>query len=151
MDTSRSSLYLQDHDEIKRVFDRFDTNSDGQLSSDELAEVLKNLGTAPSPEEIARMMEEIDTDKDGFISFDEFERFYSAGSDNGEGEMREAFEMYDINKNGLISSSELHQILTKIGEKCTEQDCVNMITSVDADGDGFVNFEEFKTMMSRAN
>ncbi|KAF1002831.1 calcium-binding allergen Ole e 8-like [Apium graveolens] len=146
-----SSLYLQDLDEIKRAFKRFDANNDGQLSAEELSEVIKTLGSTPSAEEITRMMEEIDTDKDGFVSLDEFAKFCSAGSDNGEGELREAFDMYDINRNGLISSSELHQILTKLGEKCTEQDCVKMITSVDSDGDGFVNFSEFKTMMSQAN
>lgn len=146
-----SSLYLQDIDEIKRVFNRYDANNDGQLSAEELSEVIKTLGTTPSPEEITRMMEEMDTDKDGFISLDEFAKFCSAGSDNGEGELREAFDMYDINRNGLISSSELHQILTKLGEKCTEQDCVKMITSVDSDGDGFVNFAEFKSMMNRGN
>ncbi|KAF1002832.1 calcium-binding allergen Ole e 8-like [Apium graveolens] len=146
-----SSLYLQDLDEIKRALKRFDANNDGQLSAEELSEVIKTLGSTPSAEEITRMMEEIDTDKDGFVSLDEFAKFCSAGSDNGEGELREAFDMYDINRNGLISSSELHQILTKLGEKCTEQDCVKMITSVDSDGDGFVNFSEFKTMMSQSN
>ncbi|XP_074337778.1 calcium-binding allergen Ole e 8-like [Apium graveolens] len=97
------------------------------------------------------MMTEIDADRDGFISLDEFAGFLSAGSDNVEGELREAFELYDINKNGLISSSELGEILSRIGENVTEKDCVRMIESVDEDGDGFVNFEEFKTMMSRNN
>lgn len=143
-----SSLHLQDLDEIKRVFNRFDCNNDGQLSADELTGAIKTLGATPSAEEITRMMEEIDADKDGFISLDEFTKFCSAGSANGEGDLREAFDMYDINRNGLISSTELHQILTKMGEKCTEQDCVKMITSVDSDRDGFVNFAEFKSMMS---
>lgn len=146
-----STLYLQDLDEMKRVFNSFDCNNDGQLSADELTGVIKTLGTTPSAEEITRIMEEIDTDKDGFISLDEFAKYCSSGTDNAQGELRQAFDMYDINRNGLISSSELYQILTKIGHKCTEQECVKMITSVDSDGDGFVNYVEFKTMMSRAN
>lgn len=96
-------------------------------------------------------MTEIDADRDGFISLDEFAGFLSAGTENVDEELKEAFELYDINKNGLISSSELGEILSRIGESVTEKDCVRMIESVDEDGDGFVNFEEFKTMMSRNN
>lgn len=141
------SLYLQDQDEVERVFRRFDANGDGMISADELTAVMQSLGSSTSPDEIAKMMEEIDTDRDGFINLEEFAGFCKSG-DGGVQELREAFEHYDINKNGLICSSELHQILTRLGEKCTEADCVKMIESVDSDGDGYVNFDEFKKMMT---
>ncbi|KAL8110953.1 hypothetical protein AgCh_026643 [Apium graveolens] len=149
--TLSSSLHLHDLADITRVFHKFDANSDGKISAAELSAVILTLNSSTSPAEIAAMMTEIDADRDGFISLDEFAGFLSAGSDNVEGELREAFELYDINKNGLISSSELGEILSRIGENVTEKDCVRMIESVDEDGDGFVNFEEFKTMMSRNN
>ncbi|KAL0380159.1 UNVERIFIED_CONTAM: Calcium-binding allergen Ole e 8 [Sesamum angustifolium] len=46
-------------------------------------------------------------------------------------------------------SSQLHLILTRLGERCTVNDCTEMIRSVDADGDGFVSFDEFRKMMTR--
>lgn len=147
----KPSVFLQNMDEVKKVFNRFDANGDGKISASELTDVMKALGSETSPEEVARMMEEIDTDRDEFINLEEFAGFLKCNNvedDGGVKELKEAFEMYDLNKNGLISSSELHQILTRLGESCSIQDCTNMITSVDSDGDGFVNFEEFKKMMT---
>lgn len=98
------------------------------------------------------MMQEIDTDKDGHINLQEFAAFCNGESDpykSAEKELREAFELYDQDHNGKISAAELHQILTRLGEHCTEQDCAGMIKTVDADGDGFVSFEEFRKMMSK--
>ncbi|OWM64391.1 polcalcin Syr v 3-like [Punica granatum] len=58
----------------ERIFKRFDANGDGKISSSELGETLKTLGSV-TDDEIKRMMAEIDTDGDGFISFDEFAAF----------------------------------------------------------------------------
>ncbi|KAL4558244.1 hypothetical protein LXL04_036442 [Taraxacum kok-saghyz] len=88
-------------------------------------------------------------DCDGFINLEEFAGFCKENTGDQDGEMNElyaAFELYDLNKNRLISSTELHQILTRLGERCTVEDCVKMIKSVDSD----VDFEEFKKMMSRS-
>lgn len=145
------SVCLEDTEEMKKVFNKFDTNGDGKISSTEFVEVMKSLGSETSEDEVNRMMEEIDTDRDGFINLEEFAGFCKAGSAYGDGgatELKEAFHLYDQDNDGKISAEELHQILSQLGEKCTIQDCTSMINSVDSDGDGFVNFEEFKKMMT---
>lgn len=138
--------------EVKKVFDRFDTNGDGKISATELKNVMKALGSETSPEEVKQMMEEMDIDKDSYISLEEFAEFCSKkveGDENGSQELHDAFEMYDQDKNGLISATELHLVLSQLGEHCTVADCEKMIQSVDADGDGNVSFDEFRKMMTR--
>ncbi|KAI3910419.1 hypothetical protein MKX01_034813 [Papaver californicum] len=152
------SVSLENMEEVEGVFKRFDANGDGKISSTELSDVLKALGSETSPEELKQMMDEIDTDGDGFIDLKEFADFHRGttdGSDvngsnvaDGIRELKDAFEMYDKDKNGLISAAELHMVLKCLGEVCTVHDCSRMISSVDAVGDGTVNFEEFKKMMT---
>ncbi|CAL0334835.1 unnamed protein product [Lupinus luteus] len=56
------------------IFKHFDANGDGKISSSELGDALKTLGSVTN-DEVQRMMAEIDTDGDGFISYEEFSEF----------------------------------------------------------------------------
>ena len=112
--------------------------------------MLLTLGSETTSEEVKRMMEALDQNGDGFIDLKEFADFHCTepGKDDSN-ELRDAFDLYDLDKNGLISANELHAVLKKLGEKCSLNDCKKMISNVDVDGDGNVNFEEFKKMMTR--
>lgn len=146
---SKPLQYLQNPDEIEKVFNQFDANGDGKISVAELGEALKAQGITVMPKDLQRVIEDLDSDRDGFISVKEFAAFCSQGSDDGgAAELRDAFDLYDVDKNGLISAEELHKVLNRLGMKCCPEDCHRMITSVDSDGDGNVNFTEFKKMMT---
>ncbi|XWS37583.1 hypothetical protein CRYUN_Cryun19dG0057200 [Craigia yunnanensis] len=136
-------------DQLQRVFNQFDANKDGKISVTELGDVMKALGSTYTEEELKRVMEDIDTDKDGFVNQYEFSSLCRSSSDaiTAASELRDAFDLYDQDKNGLISTNELHRVLNRLGMKCSVDDCVRMIKSVDSDGDGNVNFEEFEKMM----
>nr|CAC34625.1 putative calmodulin-related protein [Medicago sativa] len=131
-----------------RIFNKFDKNGDGKISRTELKEMMTALGCKTTTEEVTRMMEELDRNGDGYIDLKEFGELHNGGGDTKE--LREAFEMYDLGKNGLTSAKELHAVMRRLGEKCSLGDCRRMIGNVDADSDGNVNFEEFKKMMSRS-
>ncbi|XP_022738545.1 probable calcium-binding protein CML27 [Durio zibethinus] len=145
-----SSISQENMDQLQKVFNQFDANKDGKISVTELGDVLKTMGSSYTEEELKRVMEDIDTDKDGFINLSEFCSLCRSSSDavTAASELRDAFDLYDQDKNGLISANELHLVLNRLGMKCLLDDCVKMITSVDSDGDGNVNFEEFQKMMS---
>ncbi|CAN1122775.1 Calcium-binding protein CML24 [Linum perenne] len=121
-------------EEIRQIFDKFDKNGDGKISCSEVVESLKELGTAVTSAEVECMMKEFDKDGDGYIDLDEFVGF-----------------IHDMDKNGLISANELHAVMKMLGLKCSMGDCKKMIRQVDQDGDGSVNFEEFKKMMASGN
>ncbi|MBA0556175.1 hypothetical protein Gohar_008912 [Gossypium harknessii] len=146
--TQKSSNVNQE--ELQKVFNQFDANRDGKISVTELRDVLKSMGSSITEEELKRVLEDIDTDKDGFINLSEFSSLFRSSSDEVTAalELRDAFDLYDQDKNGLISTSELHLVLNQLGMKCSVDDCARMIKSVDSDGDGNVNFEEFQKMMS---
>ena len=131
------------------MFDQYDKNKDGKISCDELREVLSALGPQTTYEEAKRAMLEIDKDGNGYIDLDEFAELIVGGSGCGDKELKDAFDLYDLDKNGLISASELHAVMKKLGQRCSLKDCRKMISSVDKDGDGNVNFEEFKVMMTK--
>ncbi|XP_051127308.1 probable calcium-binding protein CML18 isoform X1 [Andrographis paniculata] len=150
MENSAVQIPLTKEEEVEKVFNKFDANGDGRISLNELAAVLNGLGSPTSADEIKRIMAELDTDGDGYIDFKEFKAFHCGGGDDNK-ELKEAFDLYDKDKNGKISASELHSVLRSLGEKCSLKDCRKMISSVDVDGDGCVNFEEFKKMMTRAS
>lgn len=45
---------------------------------------------------------------------------------------------------------ELRRVLINLGcDKCTLEDCRRVIKGVDKDGDGFVDLEEFRSMLSQ--
>uniref|UniRef100_A0A6N2LQA8 EF-hand domain-containing protein n=1 Tax=Salix viminalis TaxID=40686 RepID=A0A6N2LQA8_SALVM len=143
-------------DDIRKVFNKFDKNGDGKISCSEVVDNLSELGTKVSPAEVELIMKEFDKDGDGYIDLDEFVDFIqNGGLGGGDGggndskELRDAFDLYDTNKNGLISVDELHSVMRTLGLKCSLSDCRNMIREVDQDGDGNVNFEEFKKMMTK--
>ncbi|KAK2432141.1 putative calcium-binding protein CML27 [Trifolium repens] len=140
----------KDMDELKKVFNGFDANGDGKISVNELETVLRTLRSdVPQEEELRRVVEDLSADRDGFINLSEFAAFCRKGtSEGGDSELRDAFDLYDKDKNGLISTEELHLALDRLGMKCSVEECQEMINSVDSDGDGSVDFDEFKQMMT---
>ncbi|KAA0058132.1 putative calcium-binding protein CML27 [Cucumis melo var. makuwa] len=149
----KPSVLLEDDDELRKVFERFDANGDGKISITELDAVLTSLTlkSAIPLEELRSVMDDLDSDKDGYINIEEFAAFCKkpmASDEAGAAELRDAFDLYDQDRNGLISQSELHLVLNRLGISCSKEDCQKMINSVDSDGDGNVNFEEFRKMMT---
>ncbi|KAI7739366.1 hypothetical protein M8C21_002288 [Ambrosia artemisiifolia] len=151
---AKNTAIDETHD-YEKVFNKFDANGDGKISITELGSILRALGGSETSEnELKVVMDEIDTDKDGYIDLKEFVEFQKRGCNGADAsginkELREAFDLYDQDKNGKISANELHSVLKSLGEKCSLKDCRKMIKSVDVDGDGCVNFDEFKKMMSK--
>lgn len=92
-----------------------------------------------------------DTDNSGTINYTEF---IAATLEQSlflkEQNLRNAFKMFDINKDGKISAEEIKQILG--GQKTIQVDenqWEDILREVDVDGDGCVDYEEFIQMMKQ--
>lgn len=148
--------------ELARVFELFDKDGDGRITREELAESLRKLGMGvPGDDELASMMARVDANGDGCVDEEEFGELYRAimdgaaeeGEEEGGGEeeedMREAFRVFDANGDGYITADELGAVLSSLGlrQGRTAEECRRMIGRVDRDGDGRVDFREFRQMM----
>ena len=147
----------------------FDHNGDGKITIQELSMSLENLGIHIPEDELEHMVEHIDTDGDGSVNMEEFvglfetimeewdeeekafNTYYEAIMEerDEEEDMRKAFNVFDKNGDGFISVDELGSVLNSLGLRHgrTIEDCELMIKMVDEDGDGMVNYREFKKMM----
>ncbi|KAL0538466.1 hypothetical protein IC582_027487 [Cucumis melo] len=133
------------------LFNLLDSDGDGKISTKELSQFLYRLGykKLKPTMEAEEMVKEMDSDRDGFIEMDEFLEVLQKGEEEEE-ILREAFLIFDGDKNGLICAEELKRTFRKFGwTKCDLKQCKKMIEGVDHDGDGFVNFQDFRLMMTQ--
>lgn len=68
-------------------------------------------------------------------------------SEDEVGDLKEAFAMFDINGDGTIELHELQQVMRKLGQNPSEAELIEMINSVDDNGDNEIDFEEFLILM----
>nr|XP_028602731.1 calmodulin-like protein 1 isoform X2 [Podarcis muralis] len=136
--------------EFKEAFLIFDKDGDGAITTKELGTVMRSLGQNPTEAELKEMIDKLDADGNGTVDFPEFLSLMARKIQNsdGEEEIRNAFRVFDKDGNGYVSAAELRHIMTKLGEKLTDEEVEDMIKEADVDGDGQVNYEEFLRIMS---
>lgn len=150
---NRIRIMKMEAQELKRVFQMFDKNGDGRITKKELSESLEKLGIVMAEKEVRQMIEKIDANGDGCVDMEEFGELYTSIMEDQrrdeEEDMREAFNVFDQNGDGFITVDELRSVLASLGLKQgrTVEECKRMIVKVDVDGDGMVDFMEFKQMM----
>ncbi|CAJ2631497.1 unnamed protein product [Trifolium pratense] len=135
--------------EFLEDFSHLDKNGDGCITIEELGTAMRSLGENPTLEELQIMVNEVDTDGNGTIEFGEFLNFMARKmkETEAEDELKEAFWVFDKDKDGYISPNELRSVLRIIGEKVTEEELEQMIKTADLDGDGLIDYQEFVRIM----
>ncbi|XP_038270122.1 calmodulin-like protein 3 [Dermochelys coriacea] len=136
--------------EFKEAFALFDKDGDGSITTSELGTIMRSLGQNPTEAELQDMIGELDADGSGTVDFPEFLSMMARKmrDTDSEEEIREAFRVFDRDKNGYISAAELRHVMTNLGEKLTDEEVDEMIKEADSNSDGQVNYEEFVRMMT---
>ncbi|URE41739.1 hypothetical protein MUK42_06483 [Musa troglodytarum] len=137
---------------LRRVFDLFDHNGDGEITVEEIAFALDRLGLAADPAELSSTVAAYIPPGRAGLAFDDFEALgetEEAAEEEVEEDMKEAFRVFDEDGDGFISAAELQAVLSKLGlpEGRSIARVREMICSVDQNSDGQVDFGEFKHMM----
>ncbi|XP_067935771.1 calmodulin-like [Watersipora subatra] len=65
------------------------------------------------------------------------------------GDFKEAFQLFDKDGDGRITSKELGTVMKSLGQNPTESELSDMINEVDTDGNGTIDFNEFVVMMQK--
>jgi hypothetical protein len=73
-----SVVWPDDHQQVKKTFQEFDTDGSGSIDATELKVAMRRLGLNMSDEDVQAMMQISDTDNSGEIELNEFENMIAA-------------------------------------------------------------------------
>ncbi|KAK7276842.1 hypothetical protein RIF29_17988 [Crotalaria pallida] len=132
---------------LKSMFTNIDTDNSGTITYEELRAGLQRLGSKLTEAEVQQLMEAADVDGNGTIDYIEFitATMHRHRLERDE-HLYKAFQYFDKDNSGFITRDEL-QIAMKeygMGDEATIKE---IISEVDADNDGRINYEEFCAMM----
>ncbi|XP_057416675.1 calcium-dependent protein kinase 2-like [Lotus japonicus] len=132
---------------LKAMFANMDTDNSGTITYEELKSGLARIGSRLSETEVKQLMEAADVDGNGSIDYLEF---ISATMHRHRLERDEhlykAFQYFDKDNSGHITIDELETAMTQHGMG-DEASIKEIISEVDTDNDGRINYEEFCAMM----
>lgn len=142
---------------LKEIFELVDTNNDGQISKEELANsyLLFGLSESVARDAASEIMNKLDMNQNGSIDYNEFLiANLSVTNAITTERLKRAFNFFDIvkcvsnsqNKDGVITVDELR---TRFGGFCTEEVIVEVFKEADIDGDGIISQDDFKKMMKQ--
>jgi len=125
---------------MREVFDLFDTDGSGQIDLRELGDAMEALGIRTSPELVEHTMHNVDSSEDGLIDFAEFCQVLSphmadekgksgSGDANAEqlGLIQEAFEVFDLDRSGIINAADLGDAMEALGLEVTDEEANDLL------------------------
>ncbi|KAF7149625.1 hypothetical protein RHSIM_Rhsim02G0107000 [Rhododendron simsii] len=132
---------------LKAMFTNIDTDKSGTITYEELKTGLARLGSKLSEVEVKQLMEAADVDGNGTIDYIEFitATMHRHKLERDE-HLFKAFQYFDTDSSGFITRDELETAMKEygMGDDATIKD---IISEVDTDNDGRINYEEFCAMM----
>merc|ERR1712003_148849 len=161
--------------QVLRHFKRLDADGDGFLDAEELTFLLLDMGFTghSAKDEAQKMIQHADKNGDGVIDFEEFKQvWYRKVLSTNDQYINRVFDVFDDNGDGHIDAKELALILfpenydensvanideedETYDDEDEDEDNKNllatvkkMINEVDVNGDGKIDFDEFKKAMN---
>ena len=135
--------------EFERQFINIAGNLQTSIDINMLGLLTRNLGQNYRPEELERLMEEVDEDGNGKIEFKEFMMAMENKSREDEYTIKQAFAILDRRDSGYITPSDLRHAMICLGENYSLEEVTEMLSLVDEDQDGVINFQEFNKLVKK--
>ncbi|KAK1326197.1 Calcium-dependent protein kinase isoform 2 [Acorus calamus] len=132
---------------LKQMFTNMDTDKSGTITYEELKAGLARLGSKLSEAEVKQLMEAADVDGNGTIDYIEFitATMHRHKLERDE-HLYKAFQYFDTDHSGYITRDELEKAMKEYGMG-DDASIKEIISEVDTDNDGRINYDEFCAMM----
>ena len=136
---------------ILKIYRNFNIAGDCKLTKEEL---VNGLSEYRDREEVIKKVDNLflllDGDNNGFIEFEEFLRACIDKKEILTDEyLKYAFKFLDKTNKGILTAEEINRAFFEKENKLFEIALTQDIMNVDQDGDGNINFEEFKILMKK--
>lgn len=136
----------------REAFQIFDRDGDGMVSTRELKQMMKTMGTELTDGEVRDIMKESGAASQKGITYPEFCRLMAIGAraqreDAFEQDMRAAFSLFDADRDGNISKKDMGEALLKFGVALTEKEVDQLIAEATMSDVRTVSFDVFKRVM----
>ncbi|KAF5767819.1 putative protein kinase CAMK-CDPK family [Helianthus annuus] len=132
---------------LKQMFKGMDSDNSGTITLEELKHGLSKQGTRLSESEVKQLLEAADADGNGTIDYEEFiTATMHMNRMDREDHLYTAFQYFDKDNSGYITIEELEHALREFG-MTDDRDIKEVISEVDSDHDGRINYDEFVAMM----
>jgi Ca2+-binding EF-hand superfamily protein len=147
-----TSANLSD-DEIEHVFKVFDANASGAIDRDEMSFALKALGWGKvTDDDVSQIFLEFDsTGNKTQMDQTEFAALVRSRQRDPDGpeEIHAAFRLFDADSKGRLSAADLKRVGELATGRPVPDDLVaEILRLADADGDGVLSFEEFRSAVA---
>lgn len=146
-----TNFSIEEIDRLRKRFMKLDKDGSGQIDKQEFLSI---PGISSNPL-ATRLMDVFDKDGNGSIDFEEFITGLSAfsGKSDNLNKLRFAFNIYDIDRDGYIGNGELFIVMKMmVGKNLKDEELQQIVDKTlmeaDLDGDGKLNFEEFKNAVN---
>ena len=135
--------------ELEKQFINIAGSRDSSIDKNILKNLTKNLEQNYSEQELEHLIKEVDEDGNGKIELNEFINILASKSLGDEHIIKQAFAILDRTNSGFITPSDLRHAMLCLGENYTIEEINEMISLVDDDLDGVINFQEFNKLVKK--
>ena len=135
--------------ELEKQFVNIAGSRNSSIDKNILQTLTKNLEQNYSEQEIENLIKEVDENGNGKIELNEFIKILTSKSLGDEHIIKNAFAVLDRTNSGYITPSDLRHAMLCLGENYTIEEIHEMISLVDEDQDGVINFQEFNKLIKK--
>ena len=135
--------------ECKIIFDMFDENKDNKISLNELGDILRICGAAPSQQELMMIIKNLEENGNENISFEIFIKLLERllNTQDSEEDLINEFRKIDKVGDGTMAASDLKKLMSNYENPLQSQEIDEIIQEGNVDENGYINIQRFVKLL----